>query len=89
MTTAFAIKVILAVLAVLFVSYGLLHEDKFVAFENAIIRLIKKKIYLYKRRKAIEKKRQQQKTYDAYASQVQNETRERRQGTSFERRRVA
>lgn len=89
MTTAFAIKVILAVLAVLFVSYGLLHEDKFVAFENAIIRLIKKKIYLYKRRKAIEKKRQQQKTYAAYASQVQKETRDRRQGTSFERRRVA
>ncbi len=89
MTTAFAIKVILSVLAVLFVSYGLLHEDKFVAFENAVIRLIKKKIYLYKRRKAIERKRQQQKTYAAYASQVQYEARDRRQGTSLERRRVA
>ena len=57
MTTAFAIKVILAVLAVLFVSYGLLHEDKFVAFEDAVIRFIKKKVYLHKRRKAIEKRR--------------------------------
>ncbi len=89
MTTAFALKVILAVLAVLFVSYGLLHEDKFVAFEDAVIRLIKKKIYLHKRRKAIEKRRQQQKRYAAYANRPQYETRERRQGTSVERRRVA
>ena len=40
MTTAFSINVILAVLAVLFVSYGLLHEDNFVAFEDMIIRVI-------------------------------------------------
>lgn len=86
MTTAFAIKVILAVLAVLFVSYGLLHEDKFVAFEDAVIRLIKKRIYLHKRRKAIEKRHQQQKRYAAYANRPQYGTRERRQGTSVERR---
>ena len=89
MTTAFAIKVILAVLAVLFVSYGLLHEDKFVAFEDAVIRLIKKKIYLHKRRKALEKRREQQKIYAAYANRTQYESRERRQGTSVEKRRVA
>lgn len=89
MTTAFVIKVILAVLAVLFVSYGLLHEDKFVAFEDAIIRLIKKKVYLYKRRKALEKRREQQKRYAAYANRPQYASGERRQGTSVERRRVA
>ena len=62
MTLLFAIKVILSVIAVLFVSYGLLHEDNVVAFEDAVIRLIKKKIYLHKRRKALEKRRQQGRT---------------------------
>ena len=86
MTLLFAIKVILSVIAVLFVSYGLLHEDKVVAFEDAVIRLIKKRIYLHKRRKAMEKRRQQQKRYAAYANRTEYETRERRQGTSVERR---
>lgn len=59
MTTAFAIQTVLEILAVLFVVYGLLHEDKFVAFEEKIIRIIKKQVYMYKRRKALERKRQQ------------------------------
>ena len=62
MTISFAFQVIFAVLAVLFVSYGLLHEDKFVAFEDMIIKVIKKQIYLHKRRKALEKRRQQGRT---------------------------
>lgn len=59
MTFAFVFKVIFAVLAVFFVSYGLLYEDKFVAFEDMLIKVIKKQIYLHKRRKAMEKRRQQ------------------------------
>lgn len=39
----FTIKVILMVLAVLFVSYGLLHEDKFVAFEDKMIARFKQR----------------------------------------------
>lgn len=59
MTTAFAIQTVVEILAVLFVVYGLLHEDKFVAFEERLVKVIKKRIYLHKRRKAIQKKRQQ------------------------------
>ncbi len=59
MTTGFAIQTVLEIMAVLFVVYGLLHEDKFVAFEAKMMKVIKKKIYLYKRHKAIEKRRQQ------------------------------
>ena len=88
MTLLFAIKVILSVIAVLFVSYGLLHEDKVVAFEDAVIRLIKKKIYLHKRRKALEKRRQQGRTSTVYV-RPQYETPVRRQAPAAERRRVA
>lgn len=87
MTTVFAIKVILAVIAVLFVSYGLLHEDKFVAFEDMVIRAIRKKIYLHKRRKAIERRRQQG-SNAAQVQCVQRRERPYRQDT-VERRRVA
>lgn len=59
MTTAFAIQTVLEIIAVLFVVYGLLHEDKFVAFEEQVVKFIRKKIYLHKRRKALERKRQQ------------------------------
>lgn len=59
MTTAFAIQTVVEILAVLFVVYGLLHEDKFVAFEERLVKIIKKRMHLYKRRKAIERKRQQ------------------------------
>ena len=85
MTLLFAIKVILSVIAVLFVSYGLLHEDKVVAFEDAIVRLIKKKIYLHKRRKALEKSRQQGRTSSVY-TRPQYETPARRQVSAVERR---
>lgn len=53
MTTAYAIQTVLEILAVLFVVYGILNEKKFVAFENKICRLIKRKIYLYRKRKAV------------------------------------
>ncbi len=59
MTTAFAIQTTIEFLAILFVIYGLINEDKFIAFEEKVAKLIKRKIYLYKRRKALEKKRQQ------------------------------
>lgn len=59
MTTAFAIQTVIEILAVLFVVYGLLHEDKFVAIEERVLKIIKKQIYLHKRRKALEKRRQQ------------------------------
>ena len=59
MTTAFAIQTTLEFLAIIFVIYGLIHEDKFIAFEAKLAKFIKRKIYLYKRRKAIEKRRQQ------------------------------
>ncbi len=88
MTTMFGIQVILAVLAVLFVSYGLLHEDKFVAFEDMIIRVIKKKVYLHKRRKAIEKRRKQG-SYATSSQRPQYESNSRRQGAQSERRKVA
>ncbi len=88
MTTLFAIKVIVSVLAVLFVSYGLLHEDKFVAFEDAVIRMIRKKIYMHKRRKALEKRRQQGSVVTASARQHYNSA-TARQTSTFEKRRVA
>lgn len=54
MTTAYAIQTILEILAVLFVVYGILNEKKFVAFENKVCRIIKRKICVYRKRKAIE-----------------------------------
>ena len=54
MTTAYAIQTVLEILAVLFVVYGILNEKKFVAIENKICRIIKRKIYLRRKRKAVE-----------------------------------
>lgn len=59
MTAAFAIQTAIEFLAIIFVIYGLINEDKFIAFEENVAKLIKRKIYLYKRRKALEKRRQQ------------------------------
>ncbi len=59
MTTGFAIQTAIEIIAVLFGVYALLHEDRFVAFEDKIIKIIKKKIYLRNRRKAMERKPQQ------------------------------
>lgn len=57
MTTAFAIRTIIEIAAVLFVIFGVLHEHKFIDFEDRVIRMIAKKIYIRKRKKAIAKKR--------------------------------
>ena len=39
-----AFYVLLASAGVLFVTYGILHEDEFIAFEDKIFRMIKRKI---------------------------------------------
>lgn len=57
MSTAFAIRTLIELAFVLFVIYGVLHEQKFIDFEDKVIRLIAKKIYIRKRKKAIAKKR--------------------------------
>ena len=57
MTTAFAIRTIIEIAAVLFVIFGVLHEQKFIDFEDNVIRMIAKRIYIRKRKKAIAKKR--------------------------------
>ena len=57
MTTAFAIRTLIEIAAVLFVIFGVLHEQKFIDFEDKVIRFIAKRIYLRKRKKAIAKKR--------------------------------
>ena len=56
MTTAFAIRTLIEIAAVLFVIFGVLHEQKFIDFEDKIIRFVAKRIYLRKRKKAIAKK---------------------------------
>jgi hypothetical protein len=57
MTTAFAIRTLIEIVAVLFVIFGVLHEQKFIDFEDKVIRFIAKRIYLRKRKKAIARKR--------------------------------
>ena len=57
MTTAFAIRTLIEIAAVLFVIFGVLHEQKFIDFEDKVIRFIAKRIYLRKRKKAIARKR--------------------------------
>lgn len=60
MTTAFAIKTIFEIAAVLLLVFGILHEDKLIIFEENVSRIIKRKIRMHRRRKAMEKKRAQQ-----------------------------
>ena len=57
MTAAFAIRTLFEIAAVIFVVYGVLHEQTFIAFEDKIIRMIAKRIYIRKRKKAIAKKK--------------------------------
>lgn len=59
MTMAFAVKTLLEIAAVLLVVFGILNEDKMIIFERNAARIIKKKIRMYRRRKAIEKRRAQ------------------------------
>lgn len=57
MTTAFAIRTFFEIVAVLLVTFGILNEDKLINFETNVKRIIKRKIRMYRRRKAIEKRR--------------------------------
>lgn len=57
MTIGFAIKTVLEIAAILFVVYGILHEDKFIAFEQRFVKKLKKKIFLYRRRRAVIERR--------------------------------
>ena len=50
MSTAFAIRTIIELAAILFIIYGVLHEQKFIDFEDKIIRAAKS--YFRKRQTA-------------------------------------
>ena len=54
MTTAFAIRTLIEIAAVLFVIFGVFHEQKFIDFEDKIIRAAK--IYIRKRQTAKHRK---------------------------------
>lgn len=57
MSTIDAIRSICEIAVVVFIIYGLINEQKFIDFEDKVIRLIAKKIAIRKRKKAIAKKR--------------------------------
>lgn len=59
MTTAFALQTVLEIAAVILVFFGILFEDRLIIFEENVSRIIKRKIRMYRRRKAIEKRRAQ------------------------------
>lgn len=59
MTAAFAIKTVLELAAILLVVVGIMNEKKLIIFEENVTRIIKRKVRMYKRRKALEKKRAQ------------------------------
>jgi hypothetical protein len=59
MTAAFAIRTVLELIAIVLIAYGILNERKLIAFEDKLIRIIAKKIYLRRRRKAIAARRAQ------------------------------
>jgi len=59
MTMAFAVKTFFEIAAVLLVVLGILNEDKLIIFEQNVARIIKRKIRMYRRRKAIERRRAQ------------------------------
>lgn len=54
MSTAFAIRTIIELAAILFVIYGVLHEQKFIDFEDKIIRAAKR--YVRKQQTAKQRK---------------------------------
>ena len=54
MSTAFAIRTIIELAAILFIIYGVLHEQKFIDFEDKIIRAAKS--YFTKRQTAKRRK---------------------------------
>ena len=59
MTTALAIRTFFEIAAVVLVALGIFYEDKMANFEHNVARIIKRKIRMYHRRKAIEKRRAQ------------------------------
>ncbi len=59
MTTAFALQTVLEIAAVILVFFGILFEDRIIIFEENVSRIIRRKIRMYRRRKAIEKRRAQ------------------------------
>lgn len=54
MSTSFAIRTIIELAAILFIIYGVLHEQKFIDFEDKIIRAAKS--YFRKRQTAKHRK---------------------------------
>ena len=56
---AFLIRTVLELAVAALILYGVYNEKKLIAFEHRVIRIIKKKIKLYRRRKAAEKRRAQ------------------------------
>lgn len=49
MSIILPVVIFLEVLLTLFIAWGLMHEDKLIAFENALCRKVKKKINRFKR----------------------------------------
>lgn len=49
MSITLSIIIFAEVVFVMFIAWGLMHEDKFIAFENALCRKVKKKINRFKR----------------------------------------
>ena len=84
-----ALYVLLASAGVLFVTYGIRHEDEFVAFEDKVFRMIKRKIYLYRKKKAIEKRRQQGGSSSRAAAPARREQPVRSQAAPVRRQFVA
>ena len=59
MAAGLAIRTVLEIAAALLLTIGILYEDRLVIFEENVARIIKRKIRMYRRRKAIEKRRAQ------------------------------
>lgn len=49
MSIGLSVVIFLEILFTLFIAWGLMHEDKFIAFEDALCRKVKKKINRFKR----------------------------------------
>lgn len=89
METGLAIRSILEIVGVLLITYMILHEDKFIIFEENVTRIIKRKIRMHRRRKVMEKKRAQQKQMRQSAPQPQRRPEAARYNTAARRQSVA
>ncbi len=65
METALAIRSFWEIMVILMVTLAILHEDKFIIFEANVERIIRRKIRMHKRRKAMAAKKAAQKNADA------------------------